>query len=232
MNSSGHVFVSHDAGLLNFELKSRYTMVVSLMEVYNGAMGALQYAMQGNVALFLRVLDVNEAPIFSVLPTGYSVNEEAANFTTVVPSSGGSFIVVTDEDAGNSSSLVVTVRSSAVGFSSSYFEIVRANTTVACRGGENCILIVKFLRPAMDYDAGMRGVNVSLTVTDSNGAFTTASNFTVVVNNTNQGASVCYVFAVHLVFAIALVSDGALLCRCFCGDTSQHHTSRRSRRRT
>jgi hypothetical protein len=39
----------------------------------------------------------------------------------------------------------------------------------------------------MDYDAGMRGVNVSLTVTDSNGAFTTASNFTVVVNDINQG---------------------------------------------
>jgi hypothetical protein len=42
-------------------------------------------------------------------------------------------------------------------------------------------------RPAMDYDAGLTGVNVSLTVTDSKGAFTTASNFTVTVNNINQG---------------------------------------------
>ncbi len=43
MNSSGHVLVYRDAGLLNFEAKSLYRMVVSLMEVSN-AMGALQYA--------------------------------------------------------------------------------------------------------------------------------------------------------------------------------------------
>ena len=186
MNSSGHVFVSRDAGLLNFEAKSLYTMVVSLMEV-SKAMGALQYATQGNVTLFLRVVDVNEAPTFSALPTGYSVDEEAVNYTTVVPSLGGSFIVVTDEDGGNLTSLVIAVRSSAVGFSSSYFEIVRSSDNGTCRGGDNCILRVVLNRPAMDYDAGMRGVNVSLTVTDSNGAFTTASNFTVTVNNINQG---------------------------------------------
>jgi hypothetical protein len=74
-----------------------------------------------------------------------------------------------------------------VGFSSSYFEIVRSSDNGTCRGGDNCILRVVLNRPAMDYDAGMRGVNVSLTVTDSNGAFTTASNFTVVVNDINQG---------------------------------------------
>jgi hypothetical protein len=186
MNSSGHVLVDRDAGLLNFEAKSLYTMVVSLMEVSN-AMGALQYATQGNVTLFLRVVDVNEAPMFSVLPTGYSVDEEAVNYTTVVPSSGGSFIVVTDEDGGNSSSLALSIRSSAVGFSSSYFEIVRVSDNGTCRGGDNCILRVVLNRPAMDYDAGLTGVNVSLTVTDSNGAFTTASNFTVVVNDINQG---------------------------------------------
>jgi hypothetical protein len=199
MNSSGHVLVDRDAGLLNFEAKSLYTMVVSLMEVSN-AMGALQYATQGNVTLFLRVVDVNEAPTFSALPTGYSVNEEAVNYTTVVPSLGGSFIVVTDEDGGNLTSLVIAVRSSAVGFSSSYFEIVRSSDNGTCRGGDNCILRVVLNRPAMDYDAGMRGVNVSLTVTDSKGAFTTASNFTVVVNDINQGplSVVCYAFVCAL----------------------------------
>jgi hypothetical protein len=49
-------------------------------------------------------------------------------------------------------------------------------------------------RPALNYDAGLRGVNVSLTVTDSSGAFTRASNFTVVVNDINQGV-LCVVCA-------------------------------------
>jgi hypothetical protein len=189
MNSSGHMFVD---GLLNFEARSLYTMVVSLVEVSN-AMGALQYATQGNATLFLRVVDVNEAPIFSVLPTGYSLDEEAANYTIVAPSSGGSFIAVTDEDAGNSSSLVITVRSSAAGFASSYFEVVRASDNGTCRGGDSCVLRVVLKRPALNYDAGLRGVNVSLTVTDSNGAFTRASNFTVVVNDINQGV-LCVVY--------------------------------------
>jgi hypothetical protein len=100
----------------------------------------------------------------------------------VAPSSGGSFIAVTDEDAGNSSSLVITVRSSAAGFASSYFEVVRASDNGTCRGGDSCVLRVVLNRPALNYDAGLRGVNVSLTVTDSSsGAFTRASNFTVFV---------------------------------------------------
>jgi hypothetical protein len=195
MNSSGHVFVSRDAGLLNFEAKSLYTMVVSLVEVSN-AFGPLLSAVSGNANVLVSVEDVNEAPMFSVLPTGYSVDEEAVNYTTVVPSLGGSFIVVTDEDGGNSSSLELSIRSSAAGFSSSYFEIVRASDNGTCRGGDNCILRVVLDRPALDYDAGMRGVNVSLTVTDSNGAFTTASNFTVVVNDINQGA-LCAVYCLQ-----------------------------------
>jgi hypothetical protein len=150
----------------------------------------------GNANVLVSVEDVNEAPMFSVLPTGYSVDEEAVNYTTVVPSLGGSFIVVTDEDGGNSSSLELSIRSSAAGFSSSYFEIVRVSDNGTCRGGDNCILRVVLDRPALDYDAGMRGVNVSLTVTDSNGAFTTASNFTVVVNDINQGA-LCAVYCLQ-----------------------------------
>jgi hypothetical protein len=49
---------------------------------------------------------------------------------------------------------------------------------------------------------------VSLTVTDSNGAFTTASNFTVVVNDINQGASCAVLVAcvvIVFVFLMAVV---------------------------
>jgi hypothetical protein len=180
INATGALFFGSTAGtLLNFEGTALYTCTVQVTDPTSRS---------DTQAFNVTVVDVNEAPTFSALPTGYSVDEEAVNYTTVVPSSGGSFIVVTDEDAGNLTSLVIAVRSSAVGFSSSYFEVVRASDNGTCRGGDNCILRVVLNRPAMDYDAGMRVVHVSLTVTDSNGAFTTASNFTVVVDDINQGA--------------------------------------------
>ena len=82
---------------------------------------------QGNVTLQIRVTDVNEAPYFSVLPSGYRLAEESPVLTRAVPTTagalGGNSIVVNDEDFGNNSALIVTCVSSSTGFGEAYFEV-------------------------------------------------------------------------------------------------------------
>jgi hypothetical protein len=104
INATGSLFFRSPGLPLNYEATATYTCTVEVVDPTSRSHSQV---------FTIVVVDVNEAPIFSVLPTGYSVDEEAVNFTIVAPSSGGSFIMVTDEDAGNSSSLVITVRSSA-----------------------------------------------------------------------------------------------------------------------
>jgi hypothetical protein len=135
------------------------------------------------------VRDVNEAPTFGTLPTGYSVPEESGAGVVVTPTVG-TFITVADQDGGNASALTVTVASSAWGFSSNYFEVVRSSDFAACVGGDTCILRVRTGSPRMDYDAGLVRVNVTVTVADSNGLRTTTPNFTVAIVDINQGALV------------------------------------------
>jgi hypothetical protein len=138
-------------------------------------------------SLTVNVRDVNEAPTFGTLPTGYSVPEESGAGVVVTPTVG-TFITVADQDGGNASALTVTVASSAWGFSSNYFEVVRSSDFAACVGGDTCILRVRTGSPRMDYDAGLVRVNVTVTVADSNGLRMTTPNFTVTIVDINQGA--------------------------------------------
>jgi hypothetical protein len=186
MNSSGWLFTDSALGVLDFESKATCAFTVEVTEV-STAVPPLLSSTQGVSSLTVNVRDVNEAPTFGTLPTGYSVPEESGAGVVVTPTVG-TFITVADQDGGNASALTVTVASSAWGFSSNYFEVVRSSDFAACRGGDTCILRVRTGSPRMDYDAGLVRVNVTVTVADSNGLRMTTPNFTVTIVDINQGA--------------------------------------------
>jgi hypothetical protein len=184
VNSTGALFVDLNKGSLNFEATPAYICTVLVSDILTTSPGTV---LTNSTTFTITVRDVNEAPTFGTLPTGYSVPEESGAGVVVTPTVG-TFITVADQDGGNASALTVTVASSAWGFSSNYFEVVRSSDFAACRGGDTCILRVRTGSPRMDYDAGLVRVNVTVTVADSNGLRTTTPNFTVTIVNINQGA--------------------------------------------
>jgi hypothetical protein len=147
-------------GWLDYELMTLYALSISLSEASNAMNNAsLLYATQGNVTLQIRIVDMNEAPVFSSLPSSYRLSEESLVMTRASVAMGlGSYIVVNDEDFGNSSSLVVSLTSWLTGFGSSYFEVMNRSTNGSCRGasGHKCVLRLRSDSSPIDYDAGMR----------------------------------------------------------------------------
>ncbi len=193
MNSSGYLRVDTSKGRLNFEERTTYVLTVSLRESNNQLGSALLYASQGNLTITITVVDVNESPYFVGVPSGYRIDEESANpnvTTAVVPGVNGSFIIVGDQDFGNDSALTVTTVSDAIGFGSSYFEVVNV-IGGECLGGQECVLRVRSGSPRMNYDAGMRTINVTLNVSDPTGRSTLTPMFNVTVNDINQGLCGC-----------------------------------------
>ena len=192
MNSSGYLRMDTSKGALNFEERSTYVLTVSLQETSNQLGSALLFASQGNLTITITVLDVNEFPYFVGVPSGYRIDEESANpnvTTAMVAGVNGTFIIVGDQDFGNDSALTVTTVSGALGYGSSYFEVVTAGGDV-CRGAQQCVLRVRSGSPRMNFDAGLRTINVTLNVSDSTGRSTLTPMFNVTVNDINQGACV------------------------------------------
>ena len=192
LSSTGELTVNTSKGWLDYEVTQLYTVKLGLREVSNAILNSsLLYATQGNVTLQIRVTDVNEAPYFSVLPSGYRLAEESPILSHALPTVpgalGGYSIVVNDEDFGNNSALTLTTASSAVGFGANYFEVVNASTNATCRGGDLCVLRLRVNSSRVDYDAGIRSINVTLTVTDSLSASATTGVFSVGINDINQG---------------------------------------------
>ena len=216
----GELTVNTSKGWLDYELKELYTVKLSLREVSNAISNAsLLYATQGNVTLQIRVTDVNEAPYFSVLPSGYRLREESPVFTRAVPTTagalGGYSIVVNDEDFGDNSVLVVACVSSSVGFGEAYFEVVSSATNSTCRGGQQCALRLRGDSTRIDYDAGLRSINVTLTVTDSLSLSSTSSKFLVMVDDVNQGIVFPGFGRLSLMYALSpLVAFAGILCVC------------------
>jgi hypothetical protein len=194
---SGLLTVDTSRGWLDYEVTPSYTVVLSLREVSNAVNnGSLLSATQGNTTLQVRVVDINEAPYFSVLPSGYHLSEESPALTRATPSTagalGGYSIVVGDEDFSDNSALVVSTVSNATGFGSAYFEVVNSTTNGTCRGGQLCVLRLRSDASRIDFDAGLRSIDVAVTVTDSDLA-STVVYFNVSVDDINQGAVAFYV---------------------------------------
>ena len=188
-------------GSLNYEAQSSYTVAVTVQET-TVARGV---PLNTTILVTVAVVDVNEPPYFSVLPNGYTLDEEsvypmvATPYTTngvmVVSSDplvavpfNGAFVSVNDEDFGNNSALVVTATSSGV--NTSYLEVVNAVTGGPCRGGQNCTLRVQRGSSRVNYDApaAMRWIAVVVMVQDSTGLSASSSPFNVTINDINQGA--------------------------------------------
>ena len=186
LSTSGLLTVNTSLGWVNYEAKSTYTLTIGLQEVSNALGTALLYAREGNTTLVVNVRDVNEAPYFVNVPGAYRINEESTSPTVVTPFTNGTNIMVQDEDIGNNSALVVNVSSSATGYGSGYFEVVNASGS-ACRGGLPCVLRMMAGSPVIDYDAGIRSINVTVTVRDPLSAAAVTPLFNVTVDDINQG---------------------------------------------
>lgn len=187
MSSTGTLYVDTSKGWLDFEGVRQYVLTVSLSESSNALGTSLLSASQGSASLAVSVLDVNERPVFSSMASasGWHIAEEST-YPSVVSVTGGVYIRLSDNDTGNGSTLLVSTTSASSGFGSGYFELVGVSSGTTCRGSEDCVLRVSSASPRLDYDAGLRVVNVSIVITDATGLSSTSSVFAVSVDDINQ----------------------------------------------
>ena len=175
-------------GYLDFEVQSMYVISVTLNETITRAC-----PFSSNASFVITLLDVPEPPYFSVLSSGFNMPEEQS---TPYNTSGTAVFTARDVTAGNTSTVTVAVTAvtivmslSGVTYSRStalpYFVVVSPSGG-ACVGGVACVLQVSSSSPRMDYDVGLRGLNVTITATGATG-LTTSVVVPIVITNVNEG---------------------------------------------
>ena len=192
MRSDGSLFVDKSAGILDYEYRHVYDLVVELREAQNIG-GSLLYATgsSGQRHLSVTVLDVNEAPRFVMVPDHFHIDEH--DRVDAVWSS--SELMVFDEDIGNNSALDVRV----IGRGRTYYDIRESGNSSACVGNVSCVLMPAWDSPDVDFDKGLTLIEVSILVTDPAG-LSAILNTTVSIVDINQGerrrAVMCWLIVV------------------------------------
>lgn len=152
-NGTLYVNVSH--GWLDYEARDLYTVTLMVMETYT-AHGPLLFS---NHTFDIEILDVNEAPYFSLVPSTLTITALSCPGTVVgtAPLS----LSVYDEDFGNNSLLAVST------LPANYqFDVLDSNGA-NCTGAFPCYLVLRADAATIPYGVNNNRMPVQLTVKDS-----------------------------------------------------------------